>query len=565
MLVYRQSWEQFASSHVVAALKGALQTCAASRNEDDCLDALMRAGELECALADSDASSEPAQIAAGITDTAAQSLLQCRSASDYCWGIQNAFRSLELLASHLPATLVLRPPEGFAFYALHPLMYAAVADELDLPPCVAVLGIRSIGTALSSVVAGAARDRGCRSERITVRPSGAPYDRELRFTALEVAWIRSKAARGAGFLIVDEGPGRSGSSFLAVAEALERSGVAPHRITIMCSYEPNLDALLAPSAASRWKRFRAVWPRSQSRPLPPAADPDLDLSAGKWRRFFSSCSTTPSWVETERLKFLSREDSHKRPSLLKFEGYGRFGKVARTRATALTEVGFATQLTDADRGFLDYDLLPGPAAHPGDLRADTLVRLAEYCATRSQRFAATATDCEPIAIMAAQNLLEEFGSAPEIELQLLRPCICDGHMQPYEWVHDGNGVLRKTDGCSHGDDHFFPGPCDIAWDLAGCIVEWEMDGSTADAFIRDYELRSGDRVRLRLRSWILAYCAFRIGWTAMAAGSTHFAERPALQLQHRRYRETARAICEGLSRPARGHSVQPLSAAQSSA
>ena len=48
-------------------------------------------------------------------------------------------------------------------------------------------------------------------------------------------------------------------------------------------------------------------------------------------------------------------------------------------------------------------------------------------------------------------------------------------MGPHAWLRDENGRLIKTNGSVHGDDHFFPGPCDIAWDLAGAFVSiWGM-------------------------------------------------------------------------------------------
>ena len=39
----------------------------------------------------------------------------------------------------------------------------------------------------------------------------------------------------------------------------------------------------------------------------------------------------------------------------------------------------------------------------------------------------------------------------------------------------------------HGDDHFFPGPTDIAWDLAGTIVEWELAPAVDRTADRGYQ------------------------------------------------------------------------------
>ena len=92
-----------------------------------------------------------------------------------------------------------------------------------------MLGIRSIGAALSAVACAALRIRGVECERITVRPAGHPYDRKLEVTDRMREWVESSG--DADFLVVDEGPGISGSSFLAVAEALTSCGIKPESIT----------------------------------------------------------------------------------------------------------------------------------------------------------------------------------------------------------------------------------------------------------------------------------------------------------------------------------------------
>ena len=86
----------------------------------------------------------------------------------------------------------------------------------QIPACerLLVVGIRSIGTTLSAVAAAAARARGIAAERITVRPQGHPYNRTAEFTAEQMAAVSRAVSSGASFVVVDEGPGLSGSSFL---------------------------------------------------------------------------------------------------------------------------------------------------------------------------------------------------------------------------------------------------------------------------------------------------------------------------------------------------------------
>src|SRR5207248_188767 len=116
--------------------------------------------------------------------------------------------------------LTVSDPEGFCYYALHPLDYAdQLNDNPMYPPVAAVVGIRGIGTTLSAVVHTWFESRAIPAGRITVRPTGHPFDRKLELNDEQREWIASNAERSARFFVVDEGPGLSGSSFLSVAEA----------------------------------------------------------------------------------------------------------------------------------------------------------------------------------------------------------------------------------------------------------------------------------------------------------------------------------------------------------
>jgi hypothetical protein len=173
-----------------------------------------------------------------------------------------------------------------------------------------------------------------------------------------------------------------------------------------------------------------------------------------------------------------------------------------------------------------------------------LQRLAQYCAFRSSAFREPAAAGQELGAMAAWNLHEEFGVPYEphsFELEVKSPVIADGRMQPHEWLLTERGML-KSDGASHGDDHFYPGPADIAWDLAGAIVEWDMGRDAADSLVRRYGELSGDRVQHRLPAWLQAYTAFRLGYCKMAAESlSGTAEEERLLRDYRRYRGRARA------------------------
>ena len=87
-----------------------------------------------------------------------------------------------LVITGLPDTVTLRVSEGYAYYALHPETYALAAGRFAAerrPHKAVCLGIRSIGTSLSGVVAAALEERGISIETHTVRPHGHPFDRQI--------------------------------------------------------------------------------------------------------------------------------------------------------------------------------------------------------------------------------------------------------------------------------------------------------------------------------------------------------------------------------------------------
>ena len=146
------------------------------------------------------------------------------------------------------------------------------------------------------------------------------------------------------------------------------------------------------------------------------------------------------------------------------------------------------------------------------------------------------------------NLREEFGvelSAQNCELRIAKPVIADGRMLPHKWM-DSDGALLKVDTAAHGDDHFFPGPTDIAWDLAGTIVEWELAPDAARFLLDSYFRLTGDDAQPRLPNYLLAYSVFRTAFCKMAAASMQGSEEEArLVREHHRYRVQAESRLQG--------------------
>jgi len=542
MYVFRSERRVVPGEDLLGGLRNAL-SCAPQAGvldgvPDRVLDALLRAGELECALADAATDADQLTAICSITDVLAGCLLQSAEPPRHL---------LEDVARlRPPRRLCISKPEGFAYYGLHPLDYALLANSF----CsgihqAAVIGLRSIGTTLSAVVTAALRGRGILAERITTRPHGHPFDRQCRLSEEQAQWLRSHLHSAAHFFVVDEGPGLSGSSLLSAAEALVAAGVPSTRITLFCSHQPDPERLRAHDAARRWKSFHSEGIPFGTR-KPAAAD--QWLGAGLWRGHLLPATNLPevewpaSWTHVERAKYLSRDGS----ALCKFEGLGRYGKEVVSRSRQLAEAGFGPHPLHAldSQGYICYAWVDGSSFYgnpcstselSGDVlkedvprkdvaREDVLRNLASYCAWRARECARdlpqAASDEVSLEEMCCLNASEEFGIdiCPAGEfLPCERPVIADARMMPHEWIRTPSGAMMKTDGASHGDDHFFPGPCDVAWDLAGAIIEWQLSPAAADFFIHAYHRLSGDNPRSRLHHYLLAYALFRMGYCKMAS------------------------------------------------
>jgi hypothetical protein len=274
MLVYREPTREISGAAAKQELLAAIRRLDRDPIGDCAIEALLRAGELECALADCGHPSEHA--AAHVTNAMASHVLVESGPS-----LAMVERSLKAL--DLPQRLRFTTPEGYAYHGLDPRQFAALAESIEPPRAgepFAVVGIRSIGTSLSAIVCETLRLRGFAVERTTVRPSGHPWARVLRFDRSQAAFLEQMRSQGAQFLVVDEGPYASGSTFLSVAESIERAGVSNGSIALCTSRAPDPRRLLAKAAEERWTRFRCY----AASPWTVVSGAD-DLSAGAWRKY----------------------------------------------------------------------------------------------------------------------------------------------------------------------------------------------------------------------------------------------------------------------------------------
>ncbi|MGE5054633.1 MAG: hypothetical protein ACM3WP_10750 [Acidobacteriota bacterium] len=525
-IVFRQTAETVSGQKFVRRLLNAISKF----NRFDpgsVLDALVLAGEVECALSDAGWGSEAK--AAEITD-----LLSLAFVTGHC--DEAKLKALvHELASHPPEAVRVSHPEGFAYYALHPGDFADGVADVDCGFPVAIVGIRSVGTTLSAVACAALRKRGVRASRITLRPAGHPYGRTTELSDRQRDWVRKQQRDASRFMVVDEGPGLSGSSFLSVAESLMREGVGAESITLLGTRDVDPGQLCASNAVARWKKFcsRRVSSRVSLR-----FKDCTSLSAGAWRNFFlDHRPEQPTyWPEMDGAKYWSVDRKH----VFKFEGLGDSGRTIRQRSRILHEAGFGAPVDDAGDGMSCYGFMAGRPLDCSHLSTLVLDRIAEYCAFRIREFSHHSAADAQFEEMVRFNFSQENGRDWPFDAESLRtdhPVIADGRMAPYEWIRTQDARLIKVDASQHGDDHFFPGPTDIHWDIAGAIVEWNMGADAEQYLLSRFRWQSGvipDRARL----FSLAYSTFRASYCKMALMATGVeSERPRLERAYRFYRE----------------------------
>jgi len=164
--------------------------------------------------------------------------------------------------------------------------------EHTFPKRVLVVGIRSIGTTLSAVVEATLMSLGWEVQRLTVRPSGHPFSRKLNIKPPDAHGIKCA-------LIVDEGPGISGSSMASVAEWLGAAGVSD--VAFFPGHENGPGTLASAEVRRCWEKTpRYFTPLEELRWDGRSLADELgrrfaqehgsnidDLSSGKWREWSS--------------------------------------------------------------------------------------------------------------------------------------------------------------------------------------------------------------------------------------------------------------------------------------
>jgi hypothetical protein len=119
----------------------------------------------------------------------------------------------------------------------------------------------------------------------------------------------------------------------------------------------------------------------------------------------------------------------------------------------------------------------------------------------------------------------------------------DGRLAPHEWVRTQEGKIFKSDTTGHMHDHTLVGKQSVLWDVAGAILEWDLNQTQAELLSRAL-LDRGIKVNSpALEFYKAAYLAFRIGFVSIgiAQAGDDVEERERLSRALERYKGKFRA------------------------
>jgi len=518
MLVYGDRSERADPSQKTAALRESLdavrQMPAGLERHSTLVSALIDAGMLLQGIADSDFERAGVDRRIDATEVLTAFLVQLSGEvirsweSDFACGIPDAPTLRDL-----PGEVRLREPEGYAFYALYPEAFAEAARKLRVENP-RVIGIRSIGTSLGAMVAAALGAKGF----ATVRPFGNPFARQV---AIAPELERELFALDRDYVIVDEGPGLSGSSFGAVADWLLGRGIPLDRIVLVPSHggEPGPQA----SGAHRmiWRRVRKSPAGFDGRWLAERFGPLKPLGTGT------------------RLKLLAGSGGGR--ILLRFAGLGKIDERKLAMARAMHGAGFAPEPLGLAHGFL------AERWHEDAQRLDRSERplreMAAYIGARARLFPAAESEGASIGqlfAMTRRNVEVALGTEASARLAHWEQRLAslagrvsrvrtDNRMDAHKWLRLPGRRLLKTDALDHHCAHDLVGAQDMAWDVAGAAVEFDLDPRE-----RRFLAAEAGRAARRLVDpelldlMTLAYLAFRLGearLTCLEAASASYERR----------------------------------------
>lgn len=428
-----------------------------------------------------------------------------------------------------PSVVVsLKTPEGYAYYGLFPEAYIGPAQRLDVRGAgVRVIGLRSIGASLAPIVAAALQA----PLPLTLRPFGLPFERRV---LVETAAMSRLLKGGHTFIVVDEGPGLSGSSFAAVARLLMDQGVSASRILFMPSHRRGPGSAATPETRAVWRRIRPcpadIFPDDATAAhwfgglLEHPVQETLDLSAGEWRKLRLPERCWPGVdPRTDRRKLLVKTSSGR--FVARFAGLGVSGELKLDRARRLSSAGLVPPLAGVAHGFIIQAWIDAPF-----VSRVAPEHVGAYLRERPNLPPLTEKGAEPgmLATMALANVEQGLGTYTRERMEPLlrvtevrsewKPCATDGACQPWKWLWNGRAFL-KADALDHDADHDLLGPLDPTWDMAGACIEMRYDTAEMQRLLIAAGFGPSPTLESALRFCLLCYPAFRLGASHLAQSS----------------------------------------------
>lgn len=493
------------------------------------------AGQVEQAFEDLDPQTgEAAQV---VTDAIAEAFVAAWHHDPDMVRMVNRAASLSEQSEFPARELRVKLPEGFANYALYPEQYIGSAEKWmranRAGGVVTVIGLRSIGTGLSAVVAAALRRAGYSTRRATTRPRGHPFERRVQDVPAELE-------RAERVLIVDEGPGLSGSSMAAAAMAAREVGGTGVRISFFPGHPHGPGTMASELIRDIWRETPQFttdveelrWSgNSLAEELSDATVRILggtvqqvdDFSAGQWRRTIDRDET--EWpaaaLQFENRKICIRLQDG-RAALWKFSGMAVLpngwtgAENAVSELSGRAEAGWNAKPLGHHLGYVASPWLDGSPLREQDLTDEFWQYMLNYVgAVRKPSLDGSQATAafDRIGEMLAANCREALGDKATSEIRHLHeigqkwvdgegPAVYgDGRLAPHEWIRASDGRIWKVDGTGHDWDHTIVGSQAWLWDVAGLMTEWNIEP-------REEDVEVPEKV---LRFYGAAYAAFRMG------------------------------------------------------
>jgi hypothetical protein len=554
MLIYGDAEREVMPVGVRAAIAEKLSACERLRPGRARHEMLVRAfiltSELVQGLADLEFGKRGADDHSPVQAAGARLLLALANAVGRSWqnNLAGDLSSLGGWPQQLAALIAdeavrMRRGEGYAFYALYPESYFMAAQRSGLAANTVVIGLRSIGTGLAAMVAAGLGSPPAH----TLRPIGHPFDRRLAITPELSGEILSG---GGDYAVVDEGPGLSGSSFGCVADWLQAHGIDADRIHFFPSHLGDVGPQASERHRQRWTRSprhvvsvdECILDAGQSTDclqnwVRELVDAPIewwrDISGGEWRKL-AGCDQQlwpPSDRGKEKRKFLV--SCNDQIWLVKFAGLGEESVSKARKGSILGEAGFSPGIIGLRYGFIIEHWMSGTRLDQAAFSKDHIIAaIGRYLGFRARRLSASThgAPLQRLAEMAIFNSKEALdpeaastiealiGDVSQFEAET-RPIDTDNRLHRWEWIVGADGRIIKTDALDHSAAHDLVGCQDVAWDIAGAAVEFDLSLFERDQLAKIVASEAGYETRPELIGLFeIFYLGFQTGlWTDAAA------------------------------------------------